>query len=349
MPHMLAQEHMVFVDALRYGTTRNDATLAAALSAIGSTPAILVATFSGDGVWTISGSITVPDNVTFWVPPGVTFTIAGTLTLNGPLVAWSTSWFSGNLVYNFTGSANLPTFTRVDTKTLTVEGGGTYPLVCGVPTAVGGPGGGKQMLFFNNMPSGPSAGNVGLIFFQPNQTATDGWEMGINTAKLWYIGRPSSFGRIVLNDTGVGLSNATGGLSATHLLQLSQDDAFKATTLWSVPSDERLKIVHRPAFEGLAELLALPPPVWFTWNGKAGTDPQAREEMGFIAQDAAPGAPYLFTTYEDRLEPDDPEPTTLYSGTYAPLIFMLVNAVKTLAQQVQDLTDRVTALETHGH
>jgi Chaperone of endosialidase len=346
MPHMLAAEHMGYVDALRYGTTRNDATLAAALSAIGSTPAILVPTLTGDGIWTVTGTMTVPDNVTFWVPPGVNFTITGALTLNGPLVAFSDAWFSGagTLNYNFTGSTNLPTFTRLISKTLTVEGGGQYPMVLGTPTGTGGPGGGKQLLFFNNIPSGPSAGNCGLIFFQPNQTATDGWEVGINTSKQWYIGRPSTFGRMVLTDSGLGLSNVTSGLAATHLLHLAQDDAFKATTLWSVPSDAQLKTVQREATEGLTEIQGMTP-VWFTWNGKAGTDPQAEEQLGLIAQQEVGKTPYLFHTYADKLEPDDPAPTTLYSGNYSPLVFMLVNAVKTLAQQVQALTDRVTALE----
>src|SRR4030095_13639798 len=73
------------------------ATLAAALAGIGSSPSILVVTFAGDGIWTLASSLTIPSHVTLWIPPGVTINRASgvTLTLSGPLVSFGTAWETG--------------------------------------------------------------------------------------------------------------------------------------------------------------------------------------------------------------------------------------------------------------
>ena len=47
---MLSAGHMGIVDALKYGSTRDYATIAAALGDIGSSKAILLIPFDGNGV-----------------------------------------------------------------------------------------------------------------------------------------------------------------------------------------------------------------------------------------------------------------------------------------------------------
>lgn len=341
MPHMLAQEHMGIVDALRYGTARTQVTLAAALSAIGSSQAILVVTFAGDGVWTLGSNLAIPANVTLWIPPGVTINRSAgvTLTISGSYFSFNHGWQTGpgTTVFNTAttvvyeqGQTETQTLFVIDPQSATpnrpamsVAGAGATPAI---------------MLYPFRGIHGPS-----VEWVQAAQTSGTTWQiLGLSTGQLQFS-RPGASAALTLADITSGAFNGfvahgLGNLvTPTHVLHMGQDDAFKATTLWTVPSDAQLKVVRRPMTEGLAALLALEDPVWFTWNGKGGTDPTAPEQPGWLAQDNVDKAPYLFRTYEDKLDPSDTEPTTLYSANYSPLVQMLVNAVKELATRVESL------------
>jgi Chaperone of endosialidase len=345
VPHMLAQEHMGFVDVLRYEPhTRTSATLAAALSAVGSTKAILVLSLTGDGVWALTSSVTIPTNVTLWVPANVTVNIAAaaTLTIQGNVISFNQDWFLGS-----PGTVTYvpsPSDYHLEIAYLTGKGINFpvdgRPLILG--TLPGGSGTGRQMIFTTN-----NAGMCSMHFLTGIQDVPHAWEMGIDALGHWLLRRENAVNtNLRVNDIGMSISNASNaGPIPAHVLHMIVDDAFKATASWTVPSDEQLKTVQRVATEGLAAALAYPAPVWFTWNGKGGTDPNAPEQLGFIAQDAIATAPYFFRTYEDKLDPADAAPTTLYSGNYSALPFILLNAVKDLAAQITALTTRVAALE----
>ena len=334
MPHMLAQEHMGYVDALRYGTARTEATLAAAVTAIGSSKSILVLTLMGDGVWTVGSDLTIPENITLWIPPGVTVNRAAgkILTLNGQLISFSPGWETGPGTTVRTFSTGVYTeFTRLAPYLgVSVPYDGTC-LVAGLP-------GGRQINVISRYPSGAALNNAVIQFLMPPGAATDNWEMGVSDSlHQWYVGRPNAAGRIVMAETGIAISNGVAVATPTHTLQMLVDDAFKATTLWSVPSDARLKTVLGDFTDGLATLQALPQSVRFTWNGKGGTANDGLVHYGRIAQDVQPVAPYLIREYQDKLEPTDDAPTTLFSANDSPLIEVLINAVRELAARVEAL------------
>src|SRR5215831_836991 len=97
MPHMLAQQHQGIYDCIRAGTARTHTTISAALTAIGSTPTMLVLTFAGDGIWSIGANLTIPTTITLMIPPGVTVNVAAgiTLTINGAFLSYNTGWKTG--------------------------------------------------------------------------------------------------------------------------------------------------------------------------------------------------------------------------------------------------------------
>lgn len=335
MPHMLAQEHMGIVDALRYGTARTAATIAAALSAIGSTTTILVLTNTGDGVWTLASNLTIPANVTLWIPAGVTVSRgAGViLTVSGPLVSFQPNWEVGPGVTLRNAASTVYTeFTRV------VASSGVnapFPGIC----YVAGASGDRQVIIDTTL----SPGNAVINFVQPTFPT---WGIGHNQTGQWFVNHPGGGARIILTDTGLGLDNTAVGSTPTHALHMFQDDAFKATTLWSVPSDKRLKDVQGDYPEGRAFLLSLPRPKIFRWNGKGGTVADGTDQVGYIAQDLAKVAPALVSTYQDKLDPADPAPVDIHSTNLSPLTFALVNACREQDALIVTLQEQVATLES---
>ena len=91
----LMQEDVGMVNPLQYGSALNATTLSAAVTAIGSDSRIL---FLSTGSWAISANVTIPTNITLWIPRGssVAFSASATLTVNGGLVADYDGWYSGD-------------------------------------------------------------------------------------------------------------------------------------------------------------------------------------------------------------------------------------------------------------
>lgn len=334
MPRMLAAEHMSFVNALRFGTTRNQATILAALASIGSSTSFLVFTMAGDGVWTLSSNLTTPANVIPYIPPGVSVNIpAGvTWTCNGLFIAYG-SWKTGT--GTFVKSAVSPTFETsnmlTEAFTLRHDGVGTAWSYLGTtdPAAI--------RFFLND-----GAGGCGLAISRNEGVVNSSWQMRTVTSGDWVLARPGSGSILTVNNIGLGI----GGAAPSHALQLFTDDAFKATSAWSTPSDAALKTLLGDYTDGLATIRALPQIVRFAYNGLGGTPSDGKEQIGMIANDVQPVAPYMISSYQDRLEPDDPNPTTILSMNNGALVYMLINAVKELDTTVQELDDRLSALET---
>ncbi len=145
----------------------------------------------------------------------------------------------------------------------------------------------------------------------------------------------------------VNVQNATG--QVVHSTDASGNLVINGTATkpgggpWLSPSDARLKTVLRPFTDGL-DLLRQLEPVWFVHNGLGGIRPDGREHVSLIAQEAQAVASYLVTTQPGQLAPDAP-PVELLTLDTGPILYMLMNAVKTLAQQSQDQAARLARLE----
>jgi hypothetical protein len=113
---------------------------------------------------------------------------------------------------------------------------------------------------------------------------------------------------------------------------------------WLSPSDARLKREIRPFTEGLDVLVALEP-VWYTYNGLGGIRPDGREHVSLLAQAAQRVAPYLIGQQWGTLEHGSP-PVELLTLNESPLLYLLLNAVKTLHATVQAQDLRLQAQES---
>lgn len=152
--------------------------------------------------------------------------------------------------------------------------------------------------------------------------------------------------------------NATGGVvqttDASGNLTITGTATKPTGGSWLSPSDARLKENVHPFTEGLERVMELEP-VWYAYNGRGGMRSDGREHIGLLAQAAEQVAPYLVGRQWGRLEPDSP-PTELLTLDESPLLYLLLNAVKTLqatqqaqAQRVEALETRLAVLETASH
>ena len=141
--------------------------------------------------------------------------------------------------------------------------------------------------------------------------------------------------------------NVGGGLAATFSnagnLTITGATATKASgTAWANPSDMRIKTVEGEYKSGLDEVLKLEPILYrYKGNASATKDSEAfpkasiTAHVGFVAQAVETVMPEMVTAGAgviDGVEVDD-----LRSLDTGPLIFALVNAVKTLAARVSEL------------
>jgi hypothetical protein len=335
VPHMLAQEHLGIVNALQYGSTRNAATLAAALAAIGSNFARLLLAFDGDGIWTFNSSWTIPANVTLELPPGVYVGGTGSGTINGPLVAYTPGWYVGS------GTITLPQtsatyFNNLVTKSLGVNI--TPPLA---QIHVSGDG------------SWPAS-----IMIEERNAASGGATLSWKTANTirGFLGVQNGNPDIFLNMqggvrfiiAGPGANKVGIGQTApTHLLELGLDDGYKpgGGSWGNTTSDARLKENVSVFEDGLAIALQLTPK-WYEYNGLGGTSHDGKRYVGFIAQDIVALLPYMVGHDTTRkLYPDDADTTDFYTLSESALPYLLLNAIKEQQALIDALTARVAALE----
>ena len=125
-------------------------------------------------------------------------------------------------------------------------------------------------------------------------------------------------------NVGIGVS------SPSHKLELSVDDAAKpGTSTWTIISDERLKRNMSSFDDGLDKVLAIEP-IWFEYTGEAGT-PSEERYVGVSAQEIQKIAPYMIGSHEVTTAEGETEEYLDYNANA--LMYMLVNAVKELAEQ----------------
>lgn len=334
MPHMLAAEHMGIVQALQYGAARNDATLSAAVAAIGSQVKRLVLTFDGDGLWTFTSAWSIPANIVFEVPPGVKVTGAGNATINGIFVSYDPDWYTGTGTVTFPSSSAFAYFnkliaTQIGLNTnapltqLHLSGDSTLPAAITLEERSGGGGG----AIVNYRTGGTNRASVGFAAGSTN------YQINLAGGVKCVIAGAGA------NQVGIGETNPT------HLLQLGLDDAWKpGTTTWTVISDTRTKEEDSAFTDGLNVVRAARP-IRFRYNGKGGTPTTDALQIGFVAQELEQVAPYMVIHAPGKLEESDAEETDLlgYQGHALPLV--LLNAIKEQQAMIEALTARLDALE----
>jgi hypothetical protein len=334
MPGMLAMDHVSIVDALQYGTARNQTTWAAALAAIGATPAILVLAMAGDGVWTTTSSFASPANVTTLIPPGVTVNLPSgvTWTSNGVLVTFNPSWQTGLGVVQ-RGVANAVEISSLRALQMIIN-------FAGEGLRVANPTTGAYVSLLTN--TGLTSNLPVIQFVQQAGVNASNWEIGNylqSSVYEWYVARPGGLPHLAMNNTGLWISNGSSYTSPTHLLELQSDSASKpGTNTWTVfPSNGDAKTVRRPFEEGLAALEALPASVVFVYNERAGVPLDDTEHVGMVAEEVQAVAPYMVVPSDRTLDAADPNSPPMLGFNNGAMVYMLINAVKELSARLQVL------------
>jgi len=135
------------------------------------------------------------------------------------------------------------------------------------------------------------------------------------------------------------------GTSApAYQLQLSLNSAAKpSSSLWTVVSDSRVKENIRDYTTGLEAILKIEPKL-YDYNGKAGFE-KTKDNIGIIAQDMQDIMPETIKTYNTKLNEDDTEDTELLNFDGHAVTFALINAVKDLKAEIEELKNRIQTLE----
>lgn len=109
---------------------------------------------------------------------------------------------------------------------------------------------------------------------------------------------------------------------------------------WVALSDDALKVKSsmKTYDRGLKEVLALNP-IYYRYNGQFGL-PKGREYVGLSAQAVLPIIPEMVGEM-DVSDPTDPDTSEMrLTVDPSPLVYMLINAVQDLQQQINELRDR---------
>ena len=143
--------------------------------------------------------------------------------------------------------------------------------------------------------------------------------------------------RMVIDTAGyVGI----GTTNPSYQLQLSTNSAAKpSSSTWTVVSDERVKENIKPYEKGLNEILQVNTKT-FDYNGKAGFD-KIKDNVGIIAQDMIKIFPETIKTYNAKLNETDEEEAELYNFDGHALTFALINAVKELKAEIEELKKQI--------
>ncbi|QHT71606.1 tail fiber domain-containing protein [Rhodocytophaga rosea] len=203
---------------------------------------------------------------------------------------------------------------------------------------------------YENTFLGNSAGSVNTT---GNKNTALGYLSGPSSATLSNATAIGHRARVNVSDAMVlGSINGTNGATATikvgigtaspgYLLHANGAAAKPGGGSWIAASDKKLKQNIKDFTEGLAVLEQIRP-VTFRYNGKAGL-PTEKEYVGVIAQEMQQIAPYMVGefTYQDSTGAQ--EKYLDYDATA--LTYILVNAVKELKQENQDLKQELAALK----
>lgn len=144
------------------------------------------------------------------------------------------------------------------------------------------------------------------------------------------------------NGASAGVNVGIGMSAPAYQLHLSRNSAAKpGSSTWRVAADRRLQQSTTKFAEGLSVIEKIQP-VWFQYAAGPGL-PVTEKFVGVVAQDIQPVAPYTVGTF---VQADEEGTQTKYLDFDASaLTYLLINAVKELKQQNQNLEKRLATLE----
>ena len=230
-------------------------------------------------------------------------------------------------------------------------------------TYQGGSGGGERMRILNNGNVGigtttpysklqvasatgsdvPTAGNATGGLFVSNTNKTYGINMGVSGSGWGFIQSQRADGLTNLYDLNLqplGGDVGIGMTSPSFQLQLSTNSAAKpSSNVWTVTSDSRVKENIRDYTTGLEAILKIEPKL-YDYNGKAGFE-KTKNNIGIIAQDIQKVMPETVNAYNAKLNEDDAEDTELLSFDGHAVTFALINAVKDLKAEIEELKKQI--------
>ena len=147
---------------------------------------------------------------------------------------------------------------------------------------------------------------------------------------------PNSTELMRLKGSNVGI----GTTSPSFQLQLSTNSAAKpSSNVWTVTSDSRVKENIRDYTTGLEAILKIEPKL-YDYNGKAGFE-KTKNNIGIIAQDIQKVMPETVNAYNTKLNEDDAEDTELLNFDGHAVTFALINAVKDLKAEIEELKKQI--------
>lgn len=172
------------------------------------------------------------------------------------------------------------------------------------------------------------------------------------TAGIWYADSDGSQRQFVgtkvhspykaLQEWGIWL----GGGSGSWMYYFDGDNhAYKyGSSSWNVISDLRTKRNVADFTDGLATLEQIHP-VWFEYNGVGDSPKDGKKHVGLIAQEVETKAPYMVGKTSGLVDPKDSK-SNLKTVDTAPLTYILVNAVKELAEQNRQLKKELASIKS---
>lgn len=130
-------------------------------------------------------------------------------------------------------------------------------------------------------------------------------------------------------------------LDQAGFLEVTGDAGKPGGGAWVNTSDKRTKKKVRSFGDGL-DVLKKIKPIKFQFNGKAGTKNGA-EHIGVLADDMKKIAPYMVSSRRTKLDAKDEKETDVLLYDSSALIYIAVNAIKTLSDKIDALEKKVNA------
>ena len=243
------------------------------------------------------------------------------------------SQFSGRVRYNH--SDNKLSLWANGNQHVTVDNTGNVGIGTDNPGAKLEVYGSSPNILINNTAETDS----GIVFTDAQAGTTQRAAIKFNSSdqKLKFFVNDEVAQRMVIDTAGnVGI----GATNPSYQLQLSTNSAAKpSSSTWTVVSDERVKENIKPYEKGLNEILQVNTKT-FDYNGKAGFD-KIKDNVGIIAQDMIKIFPETIKTYNAKLNETDEEETELYNFDGHALTFALINAVKELKAEIEELKKQI--------
>jgi hypothetical protein len=243
----------------------------------------------------------------------------------------SRGYITGNQTITLSGDISGSGTTSINATLATVpisKGGSgqtSLPAAFNSLAAAGGTVGG-DLTVNGNITVNPTAGNA-LSYNVPNGQDARIWYTVLGT-RTWGSGVYSSGEWFVMDNS----------VPANRLL-ISPTGVCSASSTWGVISDRRLKQSDsiEEYSKGLQEILALNP-IYYQWNGKGGVPADGQIHFGLAAQDVEKVLPELIREHEYvPPEGSDDEPMTIKTYSPTDITFALVNAIKELQKQIEEL------------